>query len=100
MSDTTKPVDLKGIGEINFKLKDIYKTIAFIVGLVSLALIYKDEIKSNNSQLNTTISAKFEEVNTRILKNDNEDKIRDIKIGVISDNVNRVEYQMAPLLRH
>ena len=95
-----KTVDPKSIGEIQFKLKDIYKTIAFIVGLVSLALLYKDEIKSNNATLNVTISKELTKVNERITDNDANDKIRDIKIGVIEDHINRVENQMAPVLHH
>lgn len=71
MATENKYVSLKDIGDVNFKLKDIYKTIVFVVGLISTAIYYREDGKSNNSKLVTNFTEEIRSEREKRIEGDN-----------------------------
>lgn len=77
-----KVVDIKELGEMQFKLKDIYKTIAFIIGIISMGFGFNEMRKTDNYRLTEHFSQDVHTIKTSIIAIDTYNKLvqdRDIK---------------------
>lgn len=73
----------KEIGQMEVKLKDIYKTVGLIIGLISVVITYKEELKTINYKNKEDIQTlKNNQSKQEEIIKENTNKIKDLQSDV------------------